>query len=109
MYLVSSVPLQRLTGCFYHVTFKSESTLCSCLNVKERLVQNRPALLNGWLFFHELSGCGVESHYSRMFRQLLKWENKALETSGKNFLSRFKQGAATQPWKLLINVNGTKY
>ena len=31
------------TVCFYHVTyaFQSESTLCSCLNVKEPLARNR--------------------------------------------------------------------
>ena len=33
----------HLTVCFYHVTyaFQSESTLCSCLNVKEILALNR--------------------------------------------------------------------
>ena len=33
----------HLTVCHYHVTytFQSESTLCSCLNVKELLTQNR--------------------------------------------------------------------
>ena len=32
-----------MTVCFYHVTyaFQSESTLCSCLNVKELLARSR--------------------------------------------------------------------
>ena len=44
------------TVCYYQVThaFQSESTLCSCLEVKE-------LWLNGWLFAHKLSGCGFKS------------------------------------------------
>ena len=78
--------------CSYHVThaFQSESTLCSCLNVKELLAQNRRQIwslsdcswtrthnhlvhkrtlnhwLNGWVLVYELSGCEFESvcsHY----------------------------------------------
>ena len=35
--------LAYLIVCFYHVTyeFESESTLCSCLNIKELLAQSR--------------------------------------------------------------------
>ena len=86
----------HLTVCFYHVTyaFQSESTLYSCLNVKELLARSRreiwrwsdcnwirthnhlvhkrtlnhlaiwPAWLNGWVFVYELSGCGFESSCS---------------------------------------------
>ena len=75
-----------LTVCYYHVThtFQSESTLYSCLNVKEFLARNRhdiwilsdnngirthnhlvckPALNHGWVFIYKLSGCGFEPHY----------------------------------------------
>ena len=45
---ITAVPIMRLlktpfTICYYHVTyaFQSESTLYSCLNVKEHLAQNR--------------------------------------------------------------------
>ena len=73
--------------CYYHVTyaFQSEHTLCSSLNIKERLPQNRhdirslseyrtgkysqcksiiwPVLQNGWVFVYELSDCGFEHRY----------------------------------------------
>ena len=80
-----------MTVCYYHVTyaFQSESTLYSCLNVKELLARNRrgiwtlsdnhgirthnhlvrkrtlnhlakPILLNGWVSVYELSSCGFE-------------------------------------------------
>ena len=72
-----------LTVCSYHVTylFQSESTLYSCLNVKELLAQNRCKIwslsdcsgiqthnhlvckwtLNQW-FVYKLSGCRFVSH-----------------------------------------------
>ena len=73
-----------MTVCSCHVTytFQSESTLYSCLNVKELLAQSRRKIwslsdwnwtrthnhlihkrtLNyGWEFVYELSGCGFES------------------------------------------------
>ena len=85
--------------CFYHVTyeFESESTLYSCLNVKELLARNRRHIwrlndcngtrthnhlvrkrtlnhlaklaiwLNGWMFVYELSGCGFESRCSHSY------------------------------------------
>ena len=42
-----------VTACFYHAMymFQSESTLYSCLNVKELLAQNR-ANLAKWLSVH---------------------------------------------------------
>ena len=62
---------------FYHVTyaFQSESTLYSCLNVKELLTRNRCDIwclsdnngirtkwaLNDWVFLYELSGCEFKS------------------------------------------------
>ena len=73
--------------CYYHVTyaFQSEYTLCSSLNVKERLPRNRrdiwslseyrtdkysqrksiiwPVSHNGWVFVCELSDCGFEYRY----------------------------------------------
>ena len=73
-------------ACYYHVTyaFQSEYTLCSCLNVKEHIPQNRhdiwslseyrtdkfsqrksiiwPVWQNGWKFVCELSDCGFEYH-----------------------------------------------
>ena len=80
----------------HHVTytFQSESTLCSCLNVKELIARNRrdiwslsdcngtrthnhlvrkqtlnllaklARLVNGWVFVYELSGCGFEFRWS---------------------------------------------
>ena len=80
----------------HHVTytFQSESTLCSCLNVKELIARNRrdiwslsdcngtrthnhlvrkqtlnllaklARLVNGWVFVCELSGCGFEFRWS---------------------------------------------
>ena len=81
-----------MTVYYYHVTyvFQSESTLYSCLNVKElraqtrreiwslsccnwpqthnnfihKLTLKRTLALNGWVFVYELSGCGFESSYS---------------------------------------------
>ena len=40
---ISSYSLKNMTVCSYHVTyaFQSESTLYSCLNVKELLARNR--------------------------------------------------------------------
>ena len=88
-----------LTVYFYHVMYAwihvSESTLYSCLNVKELLAQNRHAIwslsdcnriqihnqlvckrtlnhlaklvwLNGWVFVYELSGCGFKSYCSNL-------------------------------------------
>ena len=81
-----------LTVCYYHVmyTFQSESTLCSCLNVKKIHARNRtsedtvkctvhptdkysqhsptiwPVWLNGWVFLYELIGCGFESRCSHL-------------------------------------------
>ena len=74
-----------LIVCFYHVTyeFESESTLYSCLNVKELLARSRRHIwrlsdcngtrthnhlvrLNGWVFVYELSGCGFESRCSHL-------------------------------------------
>ena len=67
--------------------FQSESTLCSCLNVKELLVRNRReiwslsdrngtrthnhlfrkrTLNHGSVFVYELSGCGFESRCSHL-------------------------------------------
>ena len=82
--------LWNLTVCSYHVTyaFQSESTLFSCLNVKELLAQSRREIwslsdcnwtqtnnhlvheralnhldiwLNGRVFIYELSCCGFDS------------------------------------------------
>ena len=86
--------------CSYHVkyTFQSESTLHSCLNVKELLAQNRRKIwslsdcngirthnhlvhkrtLNhlvklptGWVFVYELSGCGFDSRCRHSFILLI--------------------------------------
>ena len=75
-----------LSVCSYHVTyaFQSESTLYSCLNVKEFLARSRREIgslsdcnwtrthnhlvhkqtLNHLVFVYELSGCGFVSSYS---------------------------------------------
>ena len=82
-------------SCHVHVNTVSESTLCSGLNVKERLAQNRHSIwslsdckriqihnqlvckwtlihlaklvwLNGWLFVYELTGCGFKSYCSNL-------------------------------------------
>ena len=78
-----------LTVCSCHVmyVFQSESSLYSCLNVKERLTRSRheiwslrdckwnrtqidlvhkrtPVWLNGWVFVYELSGSGFDSSCS---------------------------------------------
>ena len=88
-----------LTVYFYHVMYTwihvSESTLYSCLNVKELLAQNRHGIwslsecnrnqihnhlvckrtlnhlaklvwLNGWVFVYKLSGCGFKSYCSNL-------------------------------------------
>ena len=56
------------TVCSYHATyaFQSESTLYSCLIVKERLAQNRRDIWSlsdckDWVFVYELTGFGFES------------------------------------------------
>ena len=69
---------------FLYVTyaFQSEFILCSCLSGKKLFARNRhdiwslsdrngtrthkPIWLNGWIFVYELSGCGLESRYSRL-------------------------------------------
>ena len=80
----------QLTVCSYHVTyaFQSESTLCSCLNVKELLARSRSEIWSlsdcNWarthnhlvhkqtlnhlvkLFVYELSGCGFKSSCSHL-------------------------------------------
>ena len=84
------------TVCSYHVTyaFQSESTLYSCLNVKELLARNRREiwslsdcnwtrthnhlvhkrtlnhLASGWVFVYKLSGCGFESICSHLLHSL---------------------------------------
>ena len=87
-----------LIVCYYHITyaFWSESTLYSCLNIKELLAWDRRDIgslsdcngirtnnhlvrkrelkhlaklaiwLNGWVFVSEVSGCGFESRYSHL-------------------------------------------
>ena len=61
--------------CSYHVTyaFQSESTLFSCLNVKELFARSRreiwPNVLvwpNGWVFVYEPNGSGFESSCSQL-------------------------------------------
>ena len=61
--------------CSYQVTyaFQSESTLFSCLNVKELFARSRreiwPNVLvwpNGWVFVYEPSGSGFESSCSQL-------------------------------------------
>ena len=90
-----------LTVCSCHVTyaFQSESTLYSCLNVKELLARSRrkirslsdwywtrtqnhlvrkrtlnhlAKLTNGWVFVYELSGSGLESSSSHLKKILLE-------------------------------------
>ena len=73
-----------VTVCSCHVTyaFRSESTLYSCLNVKEFLARSRReiwslsectlnhlAILvwpNGWVFIYQISGSGFESSCSHL-------------------------------------------
>ena len=70
----------------WNAWFQSESTLYSCLNVKELLARNRREIwslsdyngtwthnylihkqtLNGWMFIYKLSGCGFESCCSHL-------------------------------------------
>ena len=84
-----------MTLCSYHVTyaFQSESTLYSCLNVKELLAQSRREIwsfsgcnwsvwLNSWLFVYELGGSGFESscshlsfRYGACFKQGVPWHS----------------------------------
>ena len=73
----------HLTVCFYHVTyeFESESTLCSCLNVKELLVRRRR---NIWI----LSDCNGTRTHNNLVRKrtlnhlakLAKWLSFAVST-----------------------------
>ena len=53
-----------MTVCFYHVTyaFQTESTLYSCLNVRELLAQNRPEI---W----SLSDCNWTRTYNHLVRK----------------------------------------
>ena len=88
--------LQTLTVCSCHVTyeFQSESTLYSCLNVRELLARSRreiwslsdcnflPVSPNGWVFVYELSGSGFESSCSHLnfrfrscFEQGVPWHS----------------------------------
>ena len=99
------------TICSYHITyaFQSESTLYSCLNVKELLARSRREIwslsdcnwtrthkqvwLNGWVFVYEPSGCGFESSFrhlnfpirhrsSRLYQRNLKLELFAKTVNG---------------------------
>ena len=88
---VLSKSSNALTVCSCHVTyaFQSEYTLYSCLNVKGLLARSRRKiwslsdwnwtrnpkplssnLLNGWVFFYELSGYGFESSCSHQTQLL---------------------------------------
>ena len=62
VYQTQYICTMHLTVCSYHVTyaFQSESTLYSCLNVKELLAWSRQ------LFVYELSGCGFKSCCSHL-------------------------------------------
>ena len=71
----------HLTVCSCHVTyaFQSESTLNSCLNVKEHLARHRREIWSfsdcNWVFVYELSGCGFKSscsHLNFRFRACFK-------------------------------------
>ena len=60
--------LKLLSVCCYHFTyaFQSESTLYSCLNVKELLAQRRRDIWSlsdcfGWVLVYRLSGRGLDS------------------------------------------------
>ena len=61
--------------CSYHVTyaFQSESTLLSCLNIKELFARSRCEIWpndlvwpNGWVFVYEPNGSGFESSCSQL-------------------------------------------
>ena len=101
-----------LSGCYYHVTYESqcESTLCSYLNVKECLAQNRRDIwslsdsngigtqnhlvckrtlnhlanstiwLNSWVFVYKLSGFRFVIFKKSMFSLFLK-SSKAFSLS----------------------------
>ena len=81
--------IRTLCSCHVKYACESESTLSSCLNVKEHLagrrreiwslsdckwtqthktrqVWLRPVWLNGWVFVYERSGCGFESNFSHL-------------------------------------------
>ena len=52
----------KTTACYYHVTFQSESTLYSCLNVSKLLARNRRHMLS-------LSDCKGIRTYNHLFRK----------------------------------------
>ena len=61
--------------CFYHVAyeFESESTLCSCLNVKELLARSRRHI---W----RLSDCNGTRTHNHLVRKRSKWLSVRLRT-----------------------------
>ena len=73
--------MHSLTVSFCHVTyaFQDESTLYSCLSVKERSKQAQNLKfkwlrVNGWVFVYELSGCEFESSRSH-FKCIVNFKN----------------------------------
>ena len=109
----------HLPVCCYHVTytFQSESTLYSCLNVKEVFARNRrdiwslsesngipthnhlrPVWQSGWVFVNKLGGCRLESfccHLNCRYRVWF-WFNPKLP--GFPFLYRLKTSENRRFW-----------
>ena len=76
-----------LTVCFYHITyrFQSESTLYSCLNVKELFAQNRREIwilsdCNGTRTYNHLARKRTLNHLAKLTYCLTKWLNVPLRT-----------------------------
>ena len=84
---------KKLTACYYHVTygFQGESTLYSCLTVKELLAWNRHDILclsdsNGICTHNHLVHKRTLNHLAKMAR-LAKWSSVCYKLSGCGFKS----------------------
>ena len=77
-----------VTVCYYHLTyvFHCESTLYSCLNVKDLIAQNRCNIYN----LSDSNGIGTHSHWPckwtlKNLAKLSKWLCVILQTNGRGF------------------------
>ena len=92
--------LNVITVCSYHVTyaFQSESTLYSCLNVKELLARNRHEIWN-------LSDCnGIRTHRGWIHSETRTWRDKNIQSN-----APYRQVLTTQlnhlaSWAKWLNV-----
>ena len=89
-----------LTVCSYHViyAFYSNSTLCSCLNVKELLARNRRDILN-------LSNCNGNWFHNHLLHKWTMNHLAPLETHKINLLFSCERWTSTKIGRVKLSEN----